>query len=851
MKPAMPRMEEREPALAQPAKKSWFSLEGRDLEMIIGGNWFSRIGILAIILSVGFFLKYAFENQWIGPAGRVMIGVLLGLGFLGGGERLRGKGYRYYAHGLSGGGIAILYLAFFAAFSRYQLIGQVPAFALMSMVTAAAVLLAARYDALAIAVLGLIGGFLTPIMLSTGRDNQVGLFSYIALLDLGVLAVAWFKQWRVLHYLAYIATALMSAAWLEEWYEPAKLWTTIFFFTLLFVIFALLAVLHNIVNRMPVKWPDIGLVQVNALLYFATSYNLLEPEHQPWLGLFAVAVSAFYLALGYWTYSRDREDRYLVLTFLGLAALFLTLAIPIQMSRHWVTMAWALEGVALTWIGLRTESRLTRYAAVVVSVIAAWHWLTIDLGEFAFRGQGEFIPLFNRRAVSCVMLIACLAGVAWLYSRRGEKVEAGERKLLAGAALLASLFFGILWLSLDGRDYFEQAKAPLLALVADEPGQWEAIGRLDSHKHLLLTALWCVYSGAMALIGFAKRVPLLRWAAMPLLALAAAKALLYDARYYAAPGRLLVFNPVFAAFAILTATMAVLYWQYGRARLARQPGEDDAGKAGEWETIPPVLLAGANLFALIGLSLEVNGYFTAKLAVEEAERAAAVAGLRRVMLTLLWSLYGAASLRIAFQRGIRWLRIGSLGVVLLAAVKVLFVDLPHAVAGRAPLLNATFASFLIVIAALGYCYWQYSRAEGIAENLHARIVSGLLILIHLLALFALSVESEGYFSAVMRPLEHESSAWRDAILARQLWLSVIWAVYSGGMLVAGLWRRNRLLRWMALLLLGVTIVKVFLVDLSSLDQIYRVISFVVLGAILLAVSFLYQRAQKRLAGGGE
>ena len=194
--------------------------KGRDLEALIGGNWFNRIGIFAIILGSGFFLKYAFDNQWIGPSARVMIGFIIGIGFIGSGELFRKRDYRYYAHGFSGGGIAILYLTVFAAFSFYGLIGQVPAFLFMSLVTILAVLLAAVYDALAIAILGLLGGFLTPVLLSTGKDNQVGFFSYLILLNLGVLGLAYFKQWRVLNYLTYGATFLLTLAWMAEWYAP-------------------------------------------------------------------------------------------------------------------------------------------------------------------------------------------------------------------------------------------------------------------------------------------------------------------------------------------------------------------------------------------------------------------------------------------------------------------------------------------------------------------------------------------------------------------------------------------------------------------------------------------------------
>ncbi|HEX8186675.1 MAG TPA: DUF2339 domain-containing protein, partial [Blastocatellia bacterium] len=252
-----------------------------DLEARIGGNWFNRIGIIAISIGVAFFLKYAFDNQWIGPWGRVLIGVGIGLGFLIAGEQLRRR-YANYAYGLTGGGVLILYLSIYAAYAffREPLIGQMPAFICMAIVTATASLLSARYSALPIAFLGLIGGFLTPLLLSTKVDNQVGLFGYIALLDVGVLALAYSKQWRSLNYSAFIATVLMFAGWMFVWYTEEKLWTTIFFLTLFFVIFALLAVLYNVVNQRPTMWIDLGLVFANALLYFGTSYQLLEEKYR-------------------------------------------------------------------------------------------------------------------------------------------------------------------------------------------------------------------------------------------------------------------------------------------------------------------------------------------------------------------------------------------------------------------------------------------------------------------------------------------------------------------------------------------------------------------------------------------
>src|SRR5205085_3367029 len=202
-----------------------------DLEARIGGSWFNWLGIIAVVVGVSFFLKYAFDQHWIGPLGRVLLGGVTGCAILALAERLRLSGYQAYAYVLSGGGILILYLSVYAAFGFYHLIRQPFPFALMAFVTMAAVVLAARYNAYAIAVLGLIGGFMTPRLLATNVDNEVGLFGYAALLDAGVLALAYFKRWRSLNYLAFAATWLLFAGWWFKFYDDSKLWLTLFFLT--------------------------------------------------------------------------------------------------------------------------------------------------------------------------------------------------------------------------------------------------------------------------------------------------------------------------------------------------------------------------------------------------------------------------------------------------------------------------------------------------------------------------------------------------------------------------------------------------------------------------------------------
>ena len=697
--PPIPPARPSSPSIAPSA----FAKRG-DLEARIGGNWFNRIGIIAIFLGVTFFLKYAVDREWIGPAGRVLMAAAVGLGFLILGERLR-KNYPSYAFGLTGGGIAVLYAAiWFASANRYGLLAQPVAFVLMAMVTATATLLAARYSALPIAVLGLIGGFLTPILLSTGVDNEAGLFTYIALLDLGVLALAYSKQWRSLNYLAFISTVLMFAGWMYTWYEPHKLWTTVLFLTIFFAIFALLAVLYNVVNRRPTGWIDLAMVFANALLYFGTSYSLLDNEYYNILGAFALLVAAFYLGLGYFTYQRDREDRLLVFTFLGLGFLFSVLAVPIQFDQHWVTMGWAIEGAVMTWIGLRAEDRTSRYGALVVFAIALTHWVIVDVPDFAYTAGSQFVPLLNRRALSGAVMVAALAAAAMFYKRYGKDVE--EHSSFAGLFTLGANALALALLTIDANDYFEQRKA--LASGRDH------LSSLGNTKALTLTALWTIYGVGTLFAGITRKVKSLRFLAGLLLTGVTTKVLVVDLSYYNSSLHSLAFNQTFAAFALLVGALASAAWFYWKSDLE----EEERGLA------LGALIAAANVLAIVALSAEALGYYDRAQALASGEAITQLENTKQFALSAVWTIFGTTALIIGVRRRSAEVRVGSLILLALATVKALAIDLRYYNAEWHTLLfNPTFGSFALLIFALAVCVWFYAPAEE-AGRQRARCRSG-------------------------------------------------------------------------------------------------------------------------------
>lgn len=834
----------------------------RDIEFIVGGKLFNWVGIIFVTFAVAFFLKLAFDNQWIGPTARVAIGAVAGAVLLGLGERLQRRGLKQYAFVLSGGGILILYLSIYAAHNFYQLVSQPPAFLLMALVTAAAVLLSVRLNALPVAILGLAGGFLTPVLLSTGQDNEVALFTYVALLDAGVLSVAYFKRWRSLDFLSFAGTVLMTAGWALSFYHNDKLWTTLFFISVFFVLYALLAVFHNVLPGRPTRWFDVSLLTSNATLYFGLSYLLLGEARagNATPAAHALLVSLFFAGLFYATWSRSREDLLLKYSYIGAAVTFLTVALAIEFELQWVTIGWSVEALMLVWVGLRSGERAARHAALFVFCAAVVHWFAFDAREFAYGVDASFTPLLNKRALSCSVLVASLVTGARLHRLYADESDEEERSTVAVFFALTGNALALVLLTLDVNDYFN-------ARLTGAGTQGDPRARLENARHFSLSTLWAIYGATLLALGLLKRRLLLRVIGFVLLA-AAAGDVIYNSTFYAAAWHVLVFNHTSMAYALLVAALAAGARFYARAV------EVDAA---ERSVALPVLAVAANALALAALSLEAAGYYDRAASLFDTTVRASASAIGETLerleegkffaLVVVWVLYGAcAFLYGARRRRAAW-RYGGLLALAMATPLALLLDMKfYSAAWHALVFNRTLAAFALLVAALWLVARAYARSF-VEFDEASTLLPVVTVVANVLALFALSAEAAGYFdsrasealSRVFQTTPGLSSGnnlglasgagerRRDLELAKQLSLSVIWALYGAGLLIAGRVRRVRLLRLMALVLLSLTTLKVFFWDLSSLDRAYRIVSFVVLGAILLAVSYLYQKSQQRAA----
>ena len=666
------------------------------MEALIGGTWLNRIGIVAFIFGLGFFLKYSFDNNWIGPGGRIVIGIIAGLCLLVGGEIGQRKKYRVFAQGLTGGGIAALYFSIFAAFGFYHLIGQLPAFGVMIMITMTAVLLAVRYNSFAIAMLGIIGGFLTPFFLSTDKPNEIGLFSYIALLDCGILALAYFKKWRSINIVSFVFTLIIIGIWVVSPYSSEQVWTNQAFYTLFFAIFACLSIFYNMVHRTHTKNDDLILITANAVAFFLLSYGNLDPYYGRFMGFLSFIMAVIYFIMGYLAWVRNREDRFLVLSLWGISVVFLTITMPLQLDGRWITVAWAAEAATLLWVGVHNNSKYSRRAALGVMAIALFR-LTDDAGVFLYSWYlsppKPFWPVFNLYMLPFAACAVSLFVMAWLYGRSREKVAAGETELrfwlMAAGTGVAAAYFSLEVI------YFTEHWGNVLFRSF----------RIYDVKGLALAVVWLAECGTLIWLG--ARNKFITAQLLGLLCFIMSSMLLFG------PGAEAYLNPSVRTWPILNPwagayLFAIFTAVFSARKFIRR--EDSNGL----EDIVPILLAvAANLITLAWLSLEVVGFYNSW---GDQLGFTAVHSAIQVTLSVIWTLYAIALVTVGFVTKNRPLRLMSIAIFGVTILKVFLFDMANLQTIYRIISFIGVGGLLVVVSFLYQRYRDRIVVQGAAED---------------------------------------------------------------------------------------------------------------------------------------
>ena len=397
-----------------------------DLEKFIGENLINKIGIAILVLAIGYFVKFAIDSNWIGPVGRVGIGVLCGGILIGIAHWLRNS-YKAFSSVLVGGGIAVLYFTITLAFHQFHLFNQTTSFFILIGITCFAVALSLLYDRQEVAVIALIGGLTSPLMVSTGHANYHGLFVYLVILNAGLLVIAYRKSWRILNVSTFVLTVLMFSASLFSM-PAANAGIGFLYASILYLLFFGINVAYNVRENKTFIGSDFTILLANTALYFGAGLYLLTLMHQEqFRGLFTVGLAVINLLLSYLLFRNKKVDTNVLYLLIGITLTFISVAGPIQLHGHYITLFWAAETVLLYWLYKKSGIYLMQlasqliWAAMLFSLFMDWSAIYTDstVQVNVLINKGFITTLFT--AISSYLLYV-------LYNQKGldEETQKGD-----------------------------------------------------------------------------------------------------------------------------------------------------------------------------------------------------------------------------------------------------------------------------------------------------------------------------------------------------------------------------------------------------------------------------------------
>ena len=873
-------------------------------EQFMGAKLFAWLGGLALFLGVAFFVKYSFEHALIPPEVRVALGFLLGVGLVVGGLWIPRERYAITAQTLVGAGIVSLYAVTFACNSIYHFafFGTGATFLLMTLITAAAFIVAVRLEAQVVAILGLLGGFLTPVLLATGQDNPVGLFGYVALLDLGLAALALHRRW--LHHvpLAALGTIATMVGWAETFYTSTKAPVAMVVCLVFSLLFYGLCVVARRLDRLTMALLGSALALAGVSFAFAFHFMFEAPvaaEAGRLLG-FIAAIDLVVLAL-VWLDARIHH----VHAAAGLVV-FGLLALWISVTLTEALLPWAL-GAALGFAALHTAFPLLLERSRPGIVPTWWSQLFPPLSLLVM-----LLPLFKLEtppfilwpaillvdvlaiglamislaieAVGVVLVLTLVATAICIF--RAPAASAVEPSLLVVIAVFAGFFFGAgLWLA---RRLGAAAPASRWAGVLGSPRvQLPAFasilpflllvmvcGRLDvpdpSAVFGLGLLLVLLTLGLTVLLRRAEPVDSIAGSWLPacaLVGITAVELVWHSLHPHRGPaiGPLAWFIGFYLLFALypfffrrwfadLTGPWAVAalsglvhFWVIYRSIKTGWPSE--------YPGVIPALFALAPLASLAAAWGSAPSNPAARLNQLAWFGGVALAFItlifpiqfERQWLTVAWALEGAALLWL-FRRvphpGLRLVGVGLLGIVFVR------LGLNHAVfsyhvRGETAVLNWYLYAYGLTIASLLAGARFISNHDSGAPGPEPRgMVLGieappiLNALGVILAFILLNIEVADYFTV---PGARTLAFHFSGNFARDMSYTIAWALFALGLLGVGIWRTSRAARYAALGLLSVTLLKLFLHDLAQLEALYRIGALFAVAIIAILASLAYQR----------
>jgi uncharacterized membrane protein len=752
---------------------------------LTGGNTLVRVGVIVLFFGVAFLLRYMAEHSHI-PIEVRLTGVALAstvLIILG--WRLR-KTRGGYALALQGGGVGILYLIVFAALRLYSILPAAIAFPLLALIAVLSAILAILQNSMSFALLALSGGFLAPVLASTGQGSHVVLFSYYAVLNAGIVAIAWFKAWRPLNVAGFVFTFAIGTAWGVLKYRPEDFATTEPFLILFFLFYLAISILFTL--RQPTKsigYIDGTLIFGTPIVVFSLQSAMLHDRLMS-LAYSAIILSALYLTIAYILKRRQSDShRLLFESFMALGVAFLTLAVPLALDARWNAATWALEGAALIWVGCRQNRFLPRLFGALLNLAAA----CVGASEFKVSNDYLGLPLGDYFGI-LVQSVAAIFSARTLNNTRQHLKEV--EYLVPGALFWIGLGLWMLGSTSEIHQYLptHEMAAALLLVTLTTLGSSEIQRRTQlgaARIAALLQLPTMLGFAAFAAFNLAHPFSAGGWWGWP-----PAFAGLYflTFRHEGAPREPLAKSLNSGGAWLLC---ALLSWEFAWQVKVHIMGGNT------WPTSAWIVIPAFVLWRLPKLVTRVKWPFA-----RNREAYLFVAGVGLALYLCVWSLLT---------------NIASTGDT---------VPLPYV-----PLLNPLDLGQALVLLVL-LRYWRFLRAVDSpgSARINKRVPLPVLAALTFIWLNALLLRTLHQWFGIVLNI--------DDLMAStlvQTSLSLFWTVLALITMLIAARKRNRLVWLAGAALLGVVIAKLFLIDLSRIGSVERIISFVGVGLLMLVVGY--------------
>lgn len=418
--------------------------EKNNLEKFIGENLISKIGIIILIIGVAIGAKYAIDNNWISPLMRIVFGYFVGFTLIGFAVKLKEK-YLNFSAVLLSGGMATMYFITYFAYSYYNLLSQISAFSVMLIFTIFTVLAAIIYNRQVIAQIGLVGAYAIPFLLSENKGQVQILFTYIAIINIGILAVSAYKYWRSLFYSSFIFTWISFAAWYAAKYSASQDFALAFtFLSIFFVIFYTTFLVYKLLNHETLEVENVFFILSNSFIFYGFGYSLLD-GNADWkysLGFFTMLNSVIHFGIGWLIHQFRLGDKTVFYLTAILVLTFLSIAFPIQTKGEWIVLFWTAEATILFWIGRTKAIALFENYSYPVMFLAC----VALLGEWMGMPYKEAIaPIFNKYFVVGLFFVVGFGFINLLNRDKNYESSLHEDLLLIAKIILPSVLLFALY----------------------------------------------------------------------------------------------------------------------------------------------------------------------------------------------------------------------------------------------------------------------------------------------------------------------------------------------------------------------------------------------------------------------